>query len=197
MKTRILCRMAMLALAAALGSGCTVTLQHGRFTGAPAAPNCKGPMGVSARANNLPGRIGWGTFTVFAIPVAPVTISGQGDRDMMTQVKAAAEHCGYEVKLVENPAEAAGMPVLSCKVEEIAFKNYTYFFPIVFNWGGMTVDFALTSAEGKTIWFKSYNGHGNGAYDFNSTVNKALTGLLNDVIGDLMAIDLNSTNRQV
>src|SRR5258707_15876380 len=125
MKTTILCRMAALGLAAALGSGCTATLQHRQFAGTPAVPNGKGPICVSARANNLPGRIGWGTFTVFAIPVAPVTISGQGDRDLMTQVKAAAEHCGYEVKLVENPAEAAGMPLLSCKVEEIAFKNYT------------------------------------------------------------------------
>src|ERR1017187_1616002 len=90
----------LLAAMAVVATGCTTTLKHGKFNDAACAP--KGPVGVSARAEKMQHRIGSGTFTIFAIPVAPVTVNGEADRELMIQLKAAVEHCGYQVKLVEN-----------------------------------------------------------------------------------------------
>src|SRR5207249_3965044 len=133
--------LALLSLATALAAGCTTTLQHGRFNGTP--PATKGSIGVSARAENMRSRIGWGTFTVFALPIAPVTVRGEPDKELVNQIRDALEHCGYDVKLVENQSAAPGLPLLTCNVREFAFKNYTYFFPIVFNWGTIQMEFVV------------------------------------------------------
>ena len=39
-------------------------------------------------ARGMPARVGWGTFTVFAIPVAPVHIeNGQGEKIVIRHVR--------------------------------------------------------------------------------------------------------------
>src|SRR5437868_762274 len=116
MKTKILFNLTILSFAACFATGCAVTLHHGQFAGAQ-SPS-KGQMALSSRAQNMESRIGWGTFTAFAIPIAPVNVHGEADREVMNQVKEAVEHCGYEVKVVEQPGEAAGLPLLTCNVQE-------------------------------------------------------------------------------
>ena len=182
MKIKQLFQLATLCAVAVLGSACSTTLEHGALNGTPSG--AKGRLGVASHAENMPSPIGYGTFTVFAIPVAPVTVTGQPNVELMNQVKAAVEHSGYSVKLVEN-GEAPGMPVLSCSVKKFAFKNYTYFFPIVFNWGGIELDVTVKSPGGAILWSKSYTASGSGAYSFNSTVNGTLTKVLNQMIADL------------
>ena len=194
MKTKNLFQAAILTLAAVVATGCTTTLKHGELSGTTSV--AKGPMAVSSRAENMRKRIGWGTLTVFAIPVAPVTVNGEPDRELMNQVKDAVEQSGHEAKIVENPSEAGDLPVLSCKVDKFSFRNYTWLFPIVFNWGKISMDVTVTGADGTILWQKSYTGKGNGAYSFNSPVNKALTRILNEMIGDLANVDFRSLGKQ-
>jgi hypothetical protein len=72
MKNQTITNLALALAVGFLATGCTATLQHGKINTTPKAD--KGPMGVTQRADNMKDRIGWGTFTVFAIPVAPVTV---------------------------------------------------------------------------------------------------------------------------
>ncbi|MGD0259535.1 MAG: hypothetical protein ABSD29_06890 [Verrucomicrobiota bacterium] len=181
---------ALLAAMTVVATGCTATLNHGKFSDIACPP--KGPVGVSARAEKMPHRIGWGTFTVFAIPVAPVTVNGEPDKELMNQFKAAVEHCGYQAKLVQDPGDAAGLPVLSCSVKKFKFRNYTWLFPLVFNWGTVTVEVSVKGPDGTALWSKSYNGKASGLYSFNSTVNKALTVMLNEMIADLARTDFKA-----
>jgi hypothetical protein len=181
---------ALVAAMAVVATGCTTTLNHGKFNDTACAP--KGPVGVSAHAEKMKHRIGWGTLTIFSIPVAPVTVNGEPDRELMNQFKAAVEHCGYQVKLVENPGDAAGLPVLSCSVKKFKFRNNTWLFPLVLNWGTVMVDVSVKGSDGAALWSKSYTGKASGFYSFNSTVNKALTVLLNDMIADLRSTNFKA-----
>jgi hypothetical protein len=187
MKTRTPFSLVILCLAAVVATGCTATLQHGKLDGGNSTP--KGPLGVSSRAQNMKQRIGWGTFTLFAIPVAPVTVNGEPDKELMNQIKAAAEQSGYTVKVVDNLGEAGDTPVLTCAVETFKFRNYTWLFPLVFNWGTIKLDAAVQGPNGKTLWAKSYTGKGRGFYSFDPTVNEALTTILNQMIADLSSAE--------
>jgi hypothetical protein len=138
MKSKTAANLFVTILAGFLATGCTATLQHGKIFTTPTAD--KGPMGVTERAQNMKSHIGWGTFTIFAIPVAPVTVSGDADKELMNQVKDAVEQAGYQAKIVDSASSAGAMPVLSCKVQKFSFRNYTWLFPIVFNWGTIRLD---------------------------------------------------------
>lgn len=170
-------------VAGVLASGCTATLQHGKIYTSPMAN--KGSIGVAQRAENVKGRIGWGTLTIFAIPVCPVTLNGEPDSDLMQQIKYAVEQAGYKVQMVDSANSAGTSPVLSCKVEKFHFRNYTWLFPIVVNWGTIQLHVTITAPDGHAMWDKTYIGKGNGMYDFNPTVNSALNNILNELSSDL------------
>lgn len=166
-----------------LATGCSTTLQHGKINTTPTAD--KGSMEVVEHAENMKERIGWGTFTVFAIPVAPVTVNGEPDKELMNQIKDAVIQAGYRAQMVENANAAGEMPVLTCKVEKFGFRNYCWLFPLVFNWGTITLDTSVTAPDGKVLWHKTYTGKANGYYSFESTVNEALTTIVNELSSDL------------
>lgn len=191
MKTRILTHLALLIIAGFLATGCSATLQHGPLVTTPGTD--KGSLAVTGRAQNMNNRIGWGTFTVFAIPVAPVTLNGEGDVELMNQIKDAVVQAGYQVQTVDIGGAAANMPLLSCNVQKFGFRNYTYFFPLVFNWGTIQLQVSVTSPEGKVLWSKTYTGKGNGMYDFNTPVSNALTSILNELSRDLLKADFKSS----
>jgi len=116
-----------LAIAACfLTTGC-IHLQHGEIISLRTAD--KGPMGVNERAQKMNGIAGFVTFTLFAIPIAPVMIAGEEDKELMNQIKDAVVKAGYQVKMVDNSNSAEGMPVLSCKVKRFKFWDYCYLFP--------------------------------------------------------------------
>jgi len=190
MRNNIMLNLALTLAAGLLATGCATNLQHGTLN-TPLGAN-KGPLGVIDHAQDMKNRIGWGTFTVFAIPVAPVTVNGVADKELMNQIKDAVAQAGYDVKMVDGPASAGSLPVLSCKVEKFSFRNYTWLFPAVFNWGTIKLDVAVTAPDGKVLWSKTYTGKGNGFYDFDTPVNNALTGILNELSADLSNADFKS-----
>jgi uncharacterized protein YceK len=191
MKNKMMTGLALTIAVGFLVTGCSTTLQHGKIYTTPTAN--KGPMGVANHAQNMKDHIGWGTLTIFAIPVAPVTVNGEADTELMNQIKDAVVQAGYQVEMVDSASSAGSMPVLSCKVEKFGFRNYTWLFPIVFNWGTIRLDVTITAPDGTVLWNKTYTGKGNGFYDFNPTVNEALTTLLNELSNDLLNADFKNT----
>ena len=190
MTITLLTHLALIITAGVRATGCSATLQHGALTTTPGAD--KGSLGVAGRAQNMSDHIGWGTFTVFAIPVAPVTVEGEADKELMNQIKDAVVQAGYQVQTVDNADAAGNLPVLSCKVEKFGFRNYTWLFPAVFNWGTIELQVTIAAPGGKVLWNKNYIGKGSGMYDFNTPVNSALTSILNELSGDLSKADFKS-----
>ena len=163
-------------------TGCSVALSP-RIPTDFGGSQGSGQVAANPAALGMPGTIGHGTFTVFAIQVASVTISnGQGDRLVMDSIKQTLHAAGYTVL---DSTEAKSVPVLECRVNNIDFKNYTWFFPIVPTWGSIDMDLRLTDANGRSVWSRTYHGSSwNITYSFSSAVNSAMTEILDQFAKD-------------
>jgi hypothetical protein len=164
-------------------AGCSVNLHHQPLD--PVTP-VSGDVALQERAQHMTHKAGWGTLTVFAIPVARVTVNGQADEALAMQVKSALEHAGYSVQMVSDAGAAGDMAYMECDVHRFKFRNYTWFFPLVFNWGKVDMTVRLVT-PGQDPWERRYVGKARGWYSFEKTVNKALTQVLNQMVHDLTA----------
>lgn len=137
----------------------------------------EGSVNMGAGARGMPSRAGWGTFTVFAIPVAPVRVTnGPGEQIVMAKLKETLAGAGYRSVEGGVPGET---PVLECDVKRFRFRNYTYFFPLVFTWGGVDLDLKLVGREGQPLWQRSYRGKNfNLAYSFTRAANRSMEQVL-------------------
>ena len=144
----------------------------------------QGTVGASTTATGMPQRVGWGTFTVFAIPIAPVSISnGPGERIVMDKVKETLTTAGYQV-VDAGPSRTT--PRLECDVKRFAFRNYTWLVPIVFTWGKVELDLRLVGGEGSELWKRSYTGSNfNLAYSFSMAANRSMEQILDHVAQDV------------
>lgn len=176
-------RIAMLGLLLAAGCGVHLDPKVPHGLGTPR----EGSMGVGAAARGMPSRVGWGTFTVFAIPIAPVHVSnGPGERIVMAKLKETLAGAGY--RPTEPGAPSAG-PVLEADVKRFSFRNYTWLVPLVFTWGGVDLDVRLVGHGGAPLWQRSYKGGNfNLAYSFTLAANRSMEQVLEqfgrDVAGD-------------
>lgn len=139
-----------------LSSGCTIKLQHDPL--APTTPVAS-TITTTAKSTGLRnGRVGWGRFSAFAIPVAPVHIRGDDNEELMRQVHSALRHAGFDVQTEQQNAEAD--MVLHVHVKQISYSNYTWFVPFVPTWGDMDIEFSLKDRSGNSVWSQTYHGSG-------------------------------------
>lgn len=183
----------VLALALSLNVGCAVNLEHRPL--APVEQLQGGEIAVERSAGGMSERIGWGTITAFAIPVARVTVNGKADEALMLQIKSGLEHLGYSVRVVADAAEAPDLPLLSCQVKRFKFRNYTWLFPLVFNWGKIDLTMSLASAGQQPIWRRDIAARAGGFYSFEKTVNKALTKVLDQMVRELASMQVQTAER--
>src|SRR5215475_14606926 len=137
-----------IAFGVALSScACSTTVKHDAL--APAPTQFAEQVRTSRRAEGIDGKVGWTRFTAAAIPVVPVNIDGDGNEQMMDQVRDALRHLGYQPVIAEDAAPGSG-PLLKCKVEKFWFNNYTWpvIFPFVPTWGDVEVTAMLVSPSG-------------------------------------------------
>jgi hypothetical protein len=175
--------LAVLLAALSFTTGCSVKLQHGPLKSS--ACRGSGTVNLNSRAAGASDVIGFGTFTAFFIPVAPVSIAGDANAEVMLQVKDALQHAGYGVRFVDSPAGRADSgKVLHCRVTDASFHNYTYFFPIVPTWGTLKTELTLVS-DGRIIWAKKFSGGGftlNFFNGFTSCVRSSMTKNLDGMV---------------
>lgn len=181
----------VLALAIAL-CACSASLGHRPLL--TPSEIVAGDLGVAARAEGMKENIGWGTLTLFAIPVARVKVEGEPDRALMDQFVDAVKRAGYSAQVIDDldDPSAADLPILTCSVQKFKFRNYTWFFPLVFNWGTVVMDVSVVKPDGDMLWSKQYEGKGKGWYSFTPPVQKALTNILNQLIADITNPDFKA-----
>lgn len=106
-------------------------------------------------AYGMPSPIGYGRFSLFAIRTTPIRVSnGDPAKLLMDEFKDALEARGYEVAA---PTEAPAAPIFECRVRRFEFTNFTWLFPLVFTWGDIELDLALTDSDGNDLWTRSYS----------------------------------------
>lgn len=160
------------------GSSCSINMKHDQLT-TPASPR-SGVVATAASATGVDGKVGWGRFTAFAIPVVPVNVNGDANAQTMAHVHDALKTAGYEIRR-GNPGKGK---VLTCTVEKMRYNNYTYLFPIVPTWGKVILRTDLTS-NGQVVWSQQFKGSG---FTFNFTAGytiangKAMTKALNEMV---------------
>ena len=181
---------AFLVLSFVNGLGCSIKFQHGNLD-PPAIQEQRGLLHHSNDAEGLDRRVGWGRFTVFAIPLVPIYVVGDDGQEFMLQVRDALELAGYEPIAVE-PDEPVDGPVFRCHFGETSFSNYTWIFPFVPTWGSITVTAELIDADGTILWSQNFTGDGstlNFFNGYNSSAKQSVTELLNAMIQSLAAED--------
>lgn len=171
-------RVAWSLFAFATGSGCSIALDVQPSLGKSAVRKNAPIARVAERATDLPSRVGWGTFTVFAIPIAPVSIEGEGDRQIMQAVGAALTRAGYRTQMEKKPGRE---PILRCKVEEFSFKNYTWLAPFwTPAWGSVRLALRVEK-NGDAEWERVASANGYDSRSLSGAANVALESLITNM----------------
>ena len=155
MKHTITRTLALSILLAATGTSCSINVQHAPLKSPAVARS--GSVTTAPSASGIDGRVGWGTFTCFFIPIVPVHVEGDGNAAVMAAVRDSLKKAGYDVRS-GSPGPGGGK-ALTCKVESMSYFNYTYFFPLVPTWGGAEIKVALLSGD-REVWTREFSGRG-------------------------------------
>lgn len=173
---------AILAMTVFTTSGCSVALKHDSLSSPP--QTYADQIAVSRRAEGIDGKVGWGRFTVFYIPLVPIYINGDGNEQLMEHIGDALQQVGYKVTIVGSETSPPA-PVLKCKVEKFWFNNYTWFFPVVPTWGEVRLTLSLVSRNGRLVWSRAFTGDGstfNFTDGYSIAANKSMEKILNDMV---------------
>jgi hypothetical protein len=191
----------VLASVLLFGSGCTITMKHGKLT--PPAQACSGSIKVAQKAvgtehqkKGASGRVGWGRFTIFAIPVVPIyMVGGDGNMQVANQIKEALTAAGYQVEMVEGPGPGCDA-VLLAKVDHLKYNNYTWIFPFVPTWGRMKLDVSLQGPDQRILWNQQFEAKATNWAWFLNGYSKATksctTKILNNMISAFSAEDFRT-----
>ncbi|MBL9130970.1 MAG: hypothetical protein JNG86_07215 [Verrucomicrobiaceae bacterium] len=181
--THISLRRSILAIAIAIaGTSCSINMQHKPLK--DPAVRRSGAVSTALAATGIDGRVGWGTFTAFFIPIVPVHVEGDGNRAVMSFVNEALKKAGYDVR-----GGGSGGKVLQCDAN-LSYWNYTWLFPIVPTWGSSALNVSLVE-NGQVLWSKKFKGRGATLNFFNgytSSNRQAMTKVLNEMV-DAFASD--------
>ena len=175
----------IVALALTAGVGCSIKLQHKDLIDPPR--KFSDTVAYQDRSDGLDGRGGWGRFTVFAIPVVPIQITGDdssGNQKMMEQIADALRQVGYTPVSAPAGQRPEGI-VLNCHVDKFKFSNYTWVFPLVPTWGSIELTVTLAGPGGDTRWSRQFRAGGftmNFFNGFNSAARSAMTKILNEMV---------------
>lgn len=171
------------------GSGCTINLQHGKLNPTSRAYTdsinlSKAATGSEHQRKGADGTVGWGRATLFAIPLIPVHVVGNGNEEVMKEIQDALTQVGYHVQDVDNGAPVSGK-VLVCRVDKFRFSNYTWLFPIVPTWGRITLQTSLLGPDRHVLWSHQFTGSGmtlNFFDGYTSSAKSSMTKILNQMI---------------
>src|SRR5262245_45527862 len=110
-----------------LATGCSTIVPLSPRVLPPAASEPRGQVAVAPTAEGVPATIGHGTISLFAIPVESIQLDGStAPGQIMDGLRDALRSAGYS-----PVAPAAGRPIVSCRMQDAHFKNYTWFMPVI------------------------------------------------------------------
>jgi hypothetical protein len=133
-----------------------------------------------------PGLIGHVTVSLFAIPVVDVESNAPLREDVVWHVAHALRSVGYQIKIVDSPADAIGRwPVLKVAIAEFDFRDYNWLTPFYYRvWGDIGLTFTLLDSGGTQAYQQSFAGAGSSSCSdcgFSEATSAALTELLSDL----------------
>lgn len=166
-------------------------MQHGKLD--QPAQTCSGTINISKSAvgserkpKGASGRVGWGRFTVFAIPVVPIYVTGDGNTEVMNQIQAALTQVGYKVETTDGSGVGTGK-VLVCKVDEFKYNNYTWIFPFVPTWGRIKLDVSLMGPDQRVLWNRQFEGQATSWLWFCNAYSRAAKASTTEILNNMIS----------
>jgi N-acetyl-anhydromuramyl-L-alanine amidase AmpD len=127
---------------------------------------------------------------LFAIPIVPIYVTGDGNTEVMNEIQAALTQAGYKVETAEDAAAETGK-VLVCKVDRFKYNNYTWAFPFVPTWGQTKLDVSLMGPDKGVLWNRQFEGRGTSwlwfAYGYSHAAKSSTTKILNNMVSAFSA----------
>jgi hypothetical protein len=165
--------------------GCSIALRHDPLV--PPRQRFNDTVRTARQAEGIDREVGWGRFTIFYIPVVPVYIDGDGNQEIMDQVRDALRQVGYSVVVADPPTLESDDLVLTCRIKDFWFNNFTALFPplLIPTWGEIRLEAALSSRNGSTVWSHEFEGSGfsiNYLNGYTSAAGEAMTEILNHMV---------------
>jgi hypothetical protein len=178
-------RAAVVAVLLPLSGACSMALsvEEQRLTAQPIHAARSGSVATAPAARGIDGKVGWGRATIFYIPVAPVHIEGDGNERVMATVREALALAGYTPEILSTPSP--GKPVVTCKVEEFWFSNFTWGWPAVRAFGDATLLVAV-ERDGVPVWQREFR-EDVGVWSVGSGFSKAGNQVLGTIMGQMAA----------
>ncbi|WNO08742.1 hypothetical protein [Teredinibacter sp. KSP-S5-2] len=180
-------KISVLMLLVLFASACSINkLQHSKAK--PLENQRSGKITVDRKATGLSGdKVGWGRFSLLAIPVVPVGIHGDESLHIMGSVRAALEAAGYNVDKT-SAYSVLNAAHLRVHVTKLRFSNYTPFLPIpiplVPTWGIAKVELRLEDRDGAAIWQQEVIGRSSNL-KFWDGYNAAARGVMNNLVKNM------------
>ena len=161
-------------------SGCTTWVQA-RAPRPPVPPNpATGgePVAVDGTIEGLPEKLGFNTFTLFAIPIGRIRLDPKLATPLIIEgLEAALEGAG------RSPVSAADhpdAPRLVTRIRKMRFHSYRW--PVVIvAWGRLELSIALVDAGGIECWQRTYEVRDHQA-SFGRVIENMVNGALHEAV---------------
>ncbi len=182
---------AALGIVALLTSGCASSAGIGWDAPRNLQPNGKAAVVEIAKYSGDNGVVGRNTFTVFAIPTFGISAEQPVDQSVTRAMEDAVRAAGYSV------CDKASMPqdaiAVSAEVEKFKFSNYTWFWPVMKNWGIIKVDVKAKDPSGGIILQRKYSERADwtsfgSCSGYSENIRKSMTAIVQDVTDDLSRV---------
>jgi len=146
----------------------------------------------------VPGRIGHKTATLFAIESGSVETTNPVGIEIAMQVKEALESVGYQITLAEAPySDPLPTNILKVQINEFYFKNYSWFAPLFFTWGNITLTLTLENHEGKVVFARTFQQKGDSNRPFEGGFDVAIKEAMTEILNQIVKVSSTEEFRQV
>ena len=177
-----------LLISACVGiGGETIHLSHSDLK--PPASPASGPIALPKQATGgaPDSKIGYATFTVFAIPDGTVRTSDSVGAEFEAQVAEALQRAGYQVQVFDEKPPEGTRAYVAVDIYSINFKNYNWLWPFVPTWGQLTASLSVRHPDGSTPYQKTLSASGHsfclsGHCAYSHATQQAMTRFLDQVV---------------
>jgi hypothetical protein len=124
--------------------------------------------------------VGKHTFTLFAIPVSDIRADSYLDESLYSLISDALAAAGYQTSKAKEGCGCEAPLKLVPELSKLNYWSYMWFWPLMFEGGGVDLRVRLVDADGNTLW-RSSGDAGSfwltpfGAWGFESALNGDLS----------------------
>jgi len=133
-------------------------------------------------------QVGTNTWTLVAIPIAPIYANSEVNKKVRDALEEAME--GADIRVEVTDSVKSCNRTITGQIQEFWFTSYNWFWPFCKEKGSIEVELMLLNQTSNRIWQKKYFAKVSkftfgGAYGYGGMIKKAMNKILKDIQQDL------------